>query len=498
MTTGSAPAHPPMGRVVRNTVALAVGRNVSALARLAMLAIVARGLGTDTFGQYAVLIALLMVAEGLVDFGSNETFVREVSAQPQRRAALLRVLAAGRLLHAPAAWLLLVAATVLLGYDAEIVKAAALGGASLLFIGGVMVFRVLFRVELTMEREVAAEFVSVLFMVVALILLSLRGGGIVELMACHVASRALYFALAAWFVRHQFRWSLAGVTRADLAWSWRLCLPVGVTGSLVMLYDPMDVLLLSRLASIEETAQFAAAQRLAWPLLIALSAIGGTVYSLAAASWPHDPARLQRICQRGFDTVVVGGLGVACGGIVGAEALLGLISHELGGGSGALVFALLVTLCVAKAVSGTLGPVLLIVGASRVALAIVGLALVVKFLAALWWVPQAGIVGLAVVALVVELACVVSPALWVVARRAGVRLDYRRAVLALSLCGAVALLGRLLPPAELGPAGRLALAAAASGLYLAVAVSTRLLDLGALRQLRGPAAGPAADAGTVR
>lgn len=470
-------------QMLRNTLVLAVGRNLIALSRLAILAIVARGLGTQTFGQYALLIALMMVAEGLLDFGSNEVFVREVAAQPQRRSHLLRVLAAGRLLHAPVVWCLLVLAAWALGHDREVLEAAAVAGLSLVFLGGVMVYRVIFRTELSMEHEIAAEFISVVFMVLALLVVARQGGGIVALMACHAASRALFFVLVAWFGRQAFRYSVAGVSRADLLWSWRLCLSVGLAGALVMLYDPMDVLLLSRLGGFGDTARFAAAQRLAWPLLIALAAIGGTLYTVVAAAWPHDLPRLERACQRGFDVVIVFGLAGVCAAWSGAEALLALIAPELAAGGPA--FGVLVTLCVVKAISMTLGPVLLVVGAQRVALAIVGGALLVKVLVSLVVIPRFGFVGLAWAALVVETGCVAIPAVLVVSQRAGIQLRYGTALRATGLCVASILLVRHGP---LAPG--LLTALAAPVLYGALALLTGTLRRSELSSLKSPEPAP--------
>ena len=466
-------------RVLRNTLALALGRNLIALMRLGMLAIVARSLGTGTFGQYALLIALMQVAEGLLDFGSNEVFVREVSSQPARRSHLLRVLATGRLLQAPLAWAALVGATVVLGYDRPIVEAAAIGGLSLVFLGGVLVYRVVFRTELTMEREIAAELVSVVAMIGGLLWVAHSGGGIVEVMACHAASRAIYFAMAWLLGRREFAFSLAGVTRADLAWSWRICAAVGVLGFLGMAYDPIDVMVLSRLRGFEDTAHFAAAQRLAWPLLMTLAAVGGTLYSVAAAAWPHDLPGLERACQRGFDAVAVFGLAAVTGGIAGAEFLLTLIGPEMV--AGAPAFGILLVLCVVKSISMTLGPVLLVVRAQRAALAIVGSALAIKVLACLAIVPRFGFVGLAWTALVVEIVCVAIPAVIVVSRLAGIRLRYGVPIRAALICA----IATVATEAWLGPHGPLP-ALVAPTIYVALAIATATLRLADLRASKNP------------
>lgn len=468
-----------VARVLRNTLALAIGRNVIALSRLALLAIVARGLGTEVFGQYALLIALLIIAEGVLDFGSNEIFVREVTRNPDKRIHLLRVLTAGRLLHAPLAWGLLVASALLLGYDQSIVDAAAVGGISLVFLGGVMVYRVVFRTDLTMEREIVAELVSVIAMLVGVLWVARKGGGIVEVMACHTASRAVYFAVACWLGRREYRPSLAGVTRADLARSWSACATVGAAGFLVMMYDPLDVILLSQLGTFGDTAKFAAAQRLAWPLLMTLSAVSGTLYSVASGAWPHDVPRLERACQRGFDTVVVVGLAAVSAAIAGAEFLLSLIGPAMA--AGAPAFGVLVVLCVVKSISSTIGPALLVVGAQRVVLVMVGNALAFKLVAGLLVIPRYGFVGLAWSALVVETCCVAVPALVLVSLRTRIRLSYFTALRAALFC----VVAVLATQHFVGPHGLLPVVVAPT-LYLALSFATGTLKLSDLKRLRQP------------
>jgi O-antigen/teichoic acid export membrane protein len=246
-----------------------------------------------------------------------------------------------------------------------------------------------------------------------------------------------------------------------------------------MLYDPMDVLLLSRLGGFEDTAHFAAAQRLAWPLLITLSAVSGTLYPVASAAWPHNVPRLERACQRGFETVVVFGLAAVSGGIAGAEFLLALIGPELV--AGAPAFGVLLVLCVVKSISMTLGPVLLVVRAQRLALAIVGIALVAKVVASLLVIPRYGFIGLAWTALAVETFFVALPALVVVSRRAGIRLRYG-VVLRAALIFAIA---TLVTQAWLGPHG-LWPALMAPALYFALALATGTLRPSELKRLKQP------------
>ena len=76
---------------------------------------IVRRYGADTFGEYAIMIALLQVAEGVADFGTTEVFVRDVSRDPGKATWYLRVLTAAKALQVPAAFAVLVAAVHLIG-----------------------------------------------------------------------------------------------------------------------------------------------------------------------------------------------------------------------------------------------------------------------------------------------------------------------------------------------------------------------------------------------
>jgi O-antigen/teichoic acid export membrane protein len=126
--------------------------------------------------------------------------------------------------------------------------------------------------------------------------------------------------------------------------------------------------------------------------------------------------------------------------------------------------------------------VLLVVGAQRLALGIVGTALLTKVLLGLVVIPRHGFIGLAWTALAVETCCVAIPAVLVVARRAGIRLHYGTVARALALCAASTLLARQLP---VHPG--LLTALAAPVFYLALALLTRTLRLADLRPAPSPA-----------
>jgi O-antigen/teichoic acid export membrane protein len=467
----AAPSVIPRSRILRNTGAQMVGRVGIALLRLVVAAIIVRVFGAGTFGEYALVFALLAFAEWIVDFGTTEIFVREASREPARERALLRIVTALKLVQVPLAIVTLAVVVLVLGYPEHVVQAALVGGASLVFYAGVLVFRVAFKAHLMLEREVAAEAASVVAMIVMVLATVRMGGGLVALLACHVASRAIFLALCMAFGRRDFALSVKGVTPADMKWGANISMTVGVIGLLVALYEMVDLLLLSKLATAAELGYYSGAQRLLWPILLALASIGGTLYPVTARYWPADRARFAEACQRGLDAVVVLA-GVALSSMLAAaEFYLGLLGPHLVAGAPAL--RLLSLLVFIKAISSTLGPVLFVVHAQRQTLFFIAVAVAMKALVVAVLVNRIGYLGAAIGALLVEVAFGAAPTVFLLRRHGELRLQWGVSVkVALAIAVAAAATAALLPSASLAaallaPTAFLAAAAALGTVHIA-------------------------------
>ena len=244
---------------------------------------------------------------------------------------------------------------------------------------------------------------------------------------------------------------------------------MGVIGLLVAVYEMVDILLLSKLATVVELGYYSGAQRLLWPILLALASIGGTLYPITARYWPADRARFAAACQQGLDAVVVLA-GIALSSMLAAaEFYLGLLGPGLVAGAPAL--RLLVLLVFIKAISSTLGPVLFVVHAQRQTLFFIAVAVAMKAMAIAILVGQVGYLGAAIGAIMVELAFGAAPTVFLLHRHGALRLRWGTSIkVAIAIATAAAATAALLPGASLAAAVLAPLA------YLAVAAA-----LGALR-----------------
>lgn len=408
--------------VLKNSVAQVASRILIAAVRLLVAGIIIRSYGKDLFGMYSLVFGILAITDWLVDFGTTEVYVREVCREPERRERLLRILTAVKIIQIPVAFLLLTGFIIALGYPLEIIEAGIIGGLNVLFFGGVLVYRVLFKATLTMEREAAAELLSVLAIVPLVVLVCAYGGGLAALVGCHVISRAVFFGACFLFGKNRFALSVRGVTREEIRWSFRSCAAIGAVGFLVGGYETLDILLLSKLGSFSELAYYSSAQRLVLPLLMVLTAIAATFYPIIASVYPHAQEQFEATCQRALDTVLIfAGFGL-CSVLAGAEFFMGILDPELVSGAGALrVFAIL---CFVKAITSTLGPVLYILKRQKQALQFIAIATGVKAVVVAALIPRYGYMGVAYGSLAIETCFAAVPAMILLRRYAGFHLRW--------------------------------------------------------------------------
>jgi O-antigen/teichoic acid export membrane protein len=401
-------------KALKNTTAQVIGRNLVAVSRLVLAGIIVRAYGRVTFGQYSLVFGILSIVEWIVDFGATEVFVREICRRPERRVRLLRMMAAAKFLQVPAAFAVLAAALLAMRYPFEIFRAGLVGGASVIFFAGVLTYRVIFKAGLMIEREVAAELLSVLAMIPLVELAYRHGGGLIALMCCHFVSRGIFFLGCFMLGRNQYIPSVTGVRWKEIRWTLQASSAIGVIALLAGIYETLDILILSKLGTLSEVAFYSGAQRFTAPLLLALSSVGATLYPIAASYWPNEPQEFGRACQRGLDTVMVlAGLAL-CSVMAGAEFFMGLLGGDLQ--AGAPVLRILVLLCFVKAVTSTIGPILYIVHAQRNLLRFIAVTMAVKLVVICLLARPFGYLGVAVGSLVIEVFLATLPVVYLFQR----------------------------------------------------------------------------------
>lgn len=434
----------------KNASAQIAGRLLLSLGRLGAAMLIVRYAGAERFGEYALVINFIVLFEWLTDFGQTDIAVRKLCQEPEAEAEgpTLRALAALKLAQGLLLGGVLPLLVYLMDYPAEIVGAAAIGGVGLVFYAVTLVYRTVFRVRMTMERDVASELGGLAVMLPLTWYACTTQAGVGVLVACYVASRVVFFMLTALLGGAPSRAFRLPVHRADLLELLRHGLPLGVAGLLVSVYDSLATIMLSKLADMHAVAQYAAATRYVFPVIIVVQAMNTAFYPPLSALWKTSPPQFARLQQTGLEVSLLVGAGLFCGVYSGADFLMRLIG--VSGGDAALILQLMSWVVLARAVTTAMSPLIVIAGRQAKALWLSVTAVLLQVAALAVLVPHYGGVGAVLSYLAIELLVGVLPVSLIGQRATGFRAQLSvparllgSAVLAVAICSVLPFAGSM-------------------------------------------------------
>ena len=471
----SGPPAPPnlLRSVAKNALSLTGGRIALALLRFAVAIVIVQRSGLERFGEFALVLSYVFIAEWLSDFGLTDIAVRQVSADSRRGPATLGAFAISKLVQSIVAAALMVGAMVLLDHPDHVLRAGMIAAAAVIFYGGVQYFRVGFRVRMTMERDVGAELASVLFLLAAVWFATGAGASLEALAACYVASRGVNFAVA---------WLLAGSSpvgfgegfRTELAVLARSAAPLGLTGLLVVAYDAMDAIALARWSTSAEVGIFSVAMRAMMLAVVAEQALGSAVFPVLARQWAGDRAAFLRTYQAVLDWGMVLAGALFCALFAGAHGLGAFIRQEPQ--SVAVVLQLLSAAVLARAIVTLVSPMVVISGKLMNTVWITAIVVAAKWIG-LTFLARQGAIGAATAYLIAEVAVGLIPTVIICQRAAGVSLGWSVVLRILAAAASVAAASHWL-----GLQGSILHGVLAAAAFLAIAWALGAIRMAPLQQ----------------
>ncbi|MDT0593762.1 oligosaccharide flippase family protein [Glaciecola petra] len=387
-------------KLLKNGVALSLGRNLNSILRLVIAAIIARQFGADTFAEYSLLLAIMMIAEWFMDFGTTDVFVREVSKDKASFSQRLASLCLLKSVQIPLGIAAMIAMLAIFHTTVDMMRAGIFIAIGLFAYGFVSVYRTVFKIHLTMEKEMLAEFISIVLTIPFIWLALYLDQGILGIAFCLGLSRASFLAFCVYFSERRFL-TLTGSSFAQAKDLWNASYLIGFIGLFSVLNNAIEILMLTKFSSLTDVAIFSAAQKLVWPLFMILSAVGTVFYPVLARYWIDNKKKFYTATQQAFSIIALLGFLAVSGIYSGADFMMSLISPELIIGVDAL--HLLMLMCLFKSFSASLGPILFIAGAVKTAFTFFTFAVIVKIILLLIITGDYGYFGTAVVSVSVEL-----------------------------------------------------------------------------------------------
>jgi O-antigen/teichoic acid export membrane protein len=259
------------------TMLLAQGYGLAVGGVLAVIA--ARTFSVETFGEYSIALAMIGIFGLLAEAGIGFLAVRRFGEEPTREQQVLAVALSAEVLTGTAAVILSFPVALAFGYSASVVGLLAIGAGVIFGRGFLSPLDALFQARRIWGYAaiVTAGLWTVTLATGLAVLMA--GAGPAGLVAASVAGYAVAAVLAVFLVRVK-----TGV-RIQLSMAWRsvlsfvrLAVPVGIVGSIAVVYQRVDVLLISVLDTTEGVAFYSVALTLVQLASVIPSIVGGAFF----------------------------------------------------------------------------------------------------------------------------------------------------------------------------------------------------------------------------
>jgi O-antigen/teichoic acid export membrane protein len=291
-------------------------------------ALLFRHLGVADAGRYVTILSLVALVGGLTEGGLTAIGVREFATKgPAERAEALRALMGIRIVLTTIGVGFAVAFAAAAGYGGTLVLGTALAGLGLLFQTLQSATTVPLQTELRFGWVAAAELLRQLVTVVAIVALVVAGAELLPFLAVVIPAALASLALTVAAVRQRdallpsFRFS---------RWSelMRDAFPYAVTSAVGAIYFRLAIILMSLVATEEETGYFGASFRIVDVLIVVPQLLLGAAFPIFSRAASDDRARLRYAVQRSLEGALVLGVWTSVALVAGADLAIDVVAGE--------------------------------------------------------------------------------------------------------------------------------------------------------------------------
>lgn len=330
-------------KIAYNVVVSGVSKVLSTILALVAIGFITRYLGTEGFGNYAIVLAFLSFFAAISDLGLYQIATREISREGADEEKILSNVLAIRLLASVAIFALSPAIVWFFAYPVEVKQGIVIIAASYVFSSSYQVLNGIFQKNLAMDKVAIGELIGKIVQVatvIAAVKLKLEFNWIISAVLLNmVVSFIIIYVLSKKYVKLSLRFDFA---------YWKSFLkksiPMGVAAIVAFVYFKMDTILLSIMKGSAEVGIYNAAYKVLENITFFPAMIAGLVMPIMAHSIFKDRKRFNEVSNKTFKVFFVLVVPLLIGTLFLADGIIALIGGagfvEAGQVLRILVFAL--------------------------------------------------------------------------------------------------------------------------------------------------------------
>lgn len=321
------------GVAIRGGAIRVLGYAAGVLISLGAATILVRHLGISSFGRYVTVTSLIALVGGVTEAGINVYGIREwgTHAEPDRGELLANLLTM-RLLLTTIGIACAVCFGLAVGYRDVLVLGTLLAGAGLLIQMVADVLSISLQAQLQLGRLTAVELTRRTLALVMIGALALLDASLLPFFAASTLAGAMALALIAWIVRSSVTIQLS----FDRA-AWRALLtdslPLAIAVSIGAIYFYVTVIIMSLIASANQTGLFATSFRVTQVALGVPVLLLTAIFPLMSSERGEGRLSAGGTVGKVFTVALICGVWMSLAMAIGAPFVIDLIAGSQGYGA---------------------------------------------------------------------------------------------------------------------------------------------------------------------
>jgi O-antigen/teichoic acid export membrane protein len=289
------PTHEPASLLANSTFML-LTRGFTLIAGGALGIYAVRSFSVAAYGRYAVAVALITIIASLSEMGISARALRTMSFDEALTRETLGIAVAAEVVTSVVAAAVLVPVGLLLGYSRSVLILLAIGAGVILFQGLLPPVETVFKARRTMVYPAVFTAVQSGVMAVVGFALIAAGAGPAGLIFALLAGAAAAVPVAYLLLRSKT--GLLPPLRGTWVRSFPFlaaAIPIAVTGAVTVIYERIDVLMVSKLDSAAAAAHYSVPLTVVQYTLLIPAVIGTAFFPLLAAILKEDAAAAREL-----------------------------------------------------------------------------------------------------------------------------------------------------------------------------------------------------------
>lgn len=319
-------------KVAYNTIIQIASKIIATALGLIAIAVMARYLGREGFGQYTTIVTFLSFFGIIADLGLTLITVQMISQPNVDENKILSNLFSLRLISAVVFLGIAPLMVIFFPYEPIIKLGVAIASLSFFFIALNQILTGLFQKNLRMDKVSIAEVASKIILAAGVILVYYLDLGLLNMLVAAVAASAVNFLLHYLFSRRFARIKLCfdfAVWREIAKKSW----PLAITIIFNLIYLKTDTLLLSlikrpsEIGIIAEVGVYGAAYRVIDVLITVPFMFAGIILPILTARWAKGEKQgFNNVLQKSFDMMAMFAIPLVVGAQFTAKDIMVLVA----------------------------------------------------------------------------------------------------------------------------------------------------------------------------